>query len=353
MLRALLAAVALCASGAMAQDAAPAFATLDVYGSATIDTATVRAELTPDLNEFVTLGKEAQSNPNADMARLEARAEAIQAKIRSVLAASAPLAHFEMSMTTDFGPPQRYHVSIDVVEQVDVARRMPFRPAPTQDFADPGGLLAAWREYEQKWLTLALAGTPLQVMANECPALHCVAPFDLPELAPYLARFNEGARRHADALYRIAAESAEASERAVALFLLAHTNDAERLLPALSAAIYDPSGGVRNNAMRVLMTLAQSRPELDYPVEDLIAALDFPSSSDRNKAGYTLAALAALPRYRDPLRAAVPTALRMLRLEKPNNHDPAYEILKQVSGEPFGDRDYAAWERWAAQQQAP
>jgi hypothetical protein len=118
----------------------------------------------------------------------------------------------------------------------------------------------------------------------------------------------------------------------------------------LGRAIYDPVGGVRNNAMRVLMFLAQSRPDLDFPIDDLITAFDFPSSSDRNKAGYTLAALATQPRYRDALRAAVPTALRVLRLEKPNNHDPAYEILKQVSSESFGDRDYAAWERWAAQQ---
>jgi hypothetical protein len=37
----------------------------------------------------------------------------------------------------------------------------------------------------------------------------------------------------------------------------------------------------------------------------------------------------------------------MLRMLKPNNHDPAYEILKLVSGESYGDRDYAAWEAWA------
>jgi hypothetical protein len=44
----------------------------------------------------------------------------------------------------------------------------------------------------------------------------------------------------------------------------------------------------------------------------------------------------------------VPVALKLLRLEQPNNHDPAYQILTKVSGEAFGDRDYAAWERWAA-----
>ena len=63
-----------------------------------------------------------------------------------------------------------------------------------------------------------------------------------------------------------------------------------------------------------------------------------------------MAALAGQAKYRDTIRAeAVPAALRLLKLEKANNHDPAYEILKQVSGEGFGERDYAAWERWAAE----
>jgi hypothetical protein len=35
---------------------------------------------------------------------------------------------------------------------------------------------------------------------------------------PYLARFNDGARSHEDALYRVATESAAADERATALF---------------------------------------------------------------------------------------------------------------------------------------
>lgn len=349
MLRALLIAIALSAGAAAAQDV-PAFATLDVYGSSTVDAPMVRAALTPELEELVALGREAQANPNADMAQIERRAEAIRAKIENLFAAGAPLAYFQVGMTTDFGPPQRYHLSIDVVEQADAARRMPFRAAPTEDLPDPGGVLAVWREYEQKMFELAFAGAPLALAFDECPVLHCAAPFDFPELAPYLPRLNDGARRHEGELYRVAADSADASARATALFVLAHTENVERLMQALAQAIYDPSGGVRNNAMRVLMFLAQKRPDLDFPLDDLIEALDFPASSDRNKAGSTLAVLAAQPRYRERLRAAVPTALRVLRLEEPNNHDPAYEILKHVSGESFGDRDYAAWERWAAQE---
>jgi hypothetical protein len=274
---------------------------------------------------------------------------AIDAEIRSALDSRTPLAYFEIAVTLDFGPPQQVHVSIDVVEKVDAARRMPFYAAPTQELADPGGVLALWAEYEQAMYELAMAGAPMSVDESNCPVLHCVAPFDLPQLAPYLPRLDDGARLYEDELYAVAANSADAAERAKALFVLAHTNDAQRLAPLLGRAINDPSGGVRNNAMRVLMMLAGRRTDIDFPVRDLIAALDFPSSADRNKAAYTVAALAGQPRYRDTIRAeAVPAALRLLKLEKPNNHDPAYELLKTVSGEAFGDRDYAAWERWAA-----
>jgi len=87
----------------------------------------------------------------------------------------------------------------------------------------------------------------------------------------------------------------------------------------------------------------------DYPVEDLIRALDFPDTTDRNKAAATLAMLAKTPKYRDAIRAdAVPTLLKLLRLKQPNNHDWAYAALKEVSGKTFGDRDYDAWENWAS-----
>jgi hypothetical protein len=346
-----LAATALVSLGASAQNAVPAVRSIDIYGSSMFDSAAARTEFGPDLLRYIELGWQAGLGGPvpANAAELEARMLAIDAKIRTLLESRTPLAYFEIGVTLDFGPPQQVDITIDVVEKLDEARRMPFHAAPTQELDDPGGLLALWTEYQQEMYELALAGTPMRVDESNCPVLHCIAPFDLPELAPYLPRLNDGARRHEDELYNVAVNSADASERATALFVLAHTNDAQRLAPVLGRAINDPSGGVRNNAMRVLMFLAQRRAEVEFPIRDLIAALDFPSSADRNKAAYTVAALAGESTYRDIIRAeAVPAALRLLELEKPNNHDPAYEILTQVSGQTFGDRDYTAWERWAA-----
>jgi len=345
-----LAATALFASASAAHaqaDAEPVpVGSIDLYGTDAIDADAFREEFGSRIMRLAALFEDTRLGRSADQARVDALANELNGAIEARLSALVPLAHLEFGATTDFGPPPQIHVVVDVVEEADKARRMPFGEAPGGRFDDPGGLFALWDEFSQKVFTLAYAGAALQV--TTCPVLHCIAPFDLPELEPYLERLNAGAREHDEPLYTIAEQSADASQRANALFLLSHTNDAERLLPVLGRAIYDPAGGVRNNAMRVLMFLAKARPELDYPVEDLIAALDFPASSDRNKAGYTLAALAVQPRYRAAIRdGAVPTALRMLRMLKPNNHDPAYEILRLVSGESYGDRDYAAWEAWA------
>jgi hypothetical protein len=226
---------------------------------------------------------------------------------------------------------------------------MPFRAQPTRDLSDPGGLLATWNELMGRWFDRIRAGRAPNVAAAECPVLHCAVPFEDPEFAPYLDTFNAGAHEHEEALYTIVAESRDDTHRANALFVLAHTNDAERLLPVLGHAIYDPSSGVRNNAMRVMIYMTRADPSRDYPLDALLAAFDFPSQSDRNKAGVVLVELAKSPRYRDRIRAeAVPVALKLLRLEQPTNHDPAYELLTILSGETFGERDYAAWERWAA-----
>jgi hypothetical protein len=343
--------LAVVAGRAAAQSAAPPVRSIDLYGSSVFAPATIRTEFGPDISRFVELGWQAGFSGSVpdNTAELEAQMQAISHKLQTAIESRAPLAYFELEVTLDFGPPQQVDVTIDVVEKTDEARRMPFRAAPTQELSDPGGVLALWEEYGQKMYELALAGAPMRVDENNCPVLHCIAPFDLPELAPYLPRLDDGARRYEEELYAVAANSADASERATALFVLAHTNNAQRLAPVLGRGIYDPNGAVRNNAMRVLMFLAQRRADVDFPLRDLIAALDFPSSADRNKAAYTVAALADQAKYRDTIRAeAVPAALRLLRLEQPNNHDPAYQILMQVSGETFGDRDYEAWEGWAA-----
>jgi hypothetical protein len=83
------------------------------------------------------------------------------------------------------------------------------------------------------------------------------------------------------------------------------------------------------------------------PLAPILAALQFPSTTDRNKAGYVLVSLADRPENRAPiLRTVGSVLLDMLALQQPNNHDPAYQILRKLSGKDFGERDYSAWRAW-------
>jgi hypothetical protein len=344
------AALVLAAEHGDAQRSSLPVESIDVYGSTALDSAVIRAEFEPDILRYVETMDRAGS-PNANFDELARTIFGIRDKLRATLEQRVPLAYLEISVLTNSAPPPPHiNVTIDVVEKGDEARRMPFRAAPTRELPDPGGLLAAVNELTAKYFDLLRSGgRDLRVTASECPVLHCLAPFTLPEFAPYLERFNTGAREHEEALYAVATESRLESHRANALLVLAHANDANRLLPLLSEAIYDPSAAVRNNAMRVLLFMAQRDPSRDYPLDALLAAFDFPAASDRNKAGGVLVALAKSPRYRDRIRAtSVTVALHQLRLEQPVNHDLAYELLKVLSGEELGERDYSAWERWAA-----
>jgi hypothetical protein len=337
------------AEHAGAQSASLPVESIDVYGSAALDSTSIRAELEADILSYAATMDQARL-PDANFDELSKTLLGIRDRVRVSLEPRVPLAYLEISLITNTAPPPPHvNVTIDVVEKADEARRMPFRTAPTREIADPGGLLAAWSEFTNKFFELALAGRQVQGTAADCPVLHCLGRYSEPELAPYVERFDAGAREHEEALYAIAAESGNAMHRANALLVLAHTNDADRLLPVLGRAIYDPAESVRNNAMRALLYMAQRDNERAYPLDSLLAAFDFPATSDRNKAGWTLVELAKSSRYLDRIRAeAVPVALKQLRLEQPVNHGPAYELLKAVSGEAFGERDYAAWERWAA-----
>jgi hypothetical protein len=343
------ASLSLAAAHAGAQSGPLPVESIDVYGSDALDSAAIRAEFEADILRYVAAMEQARS-PNANFDEIEKTLLGVRDELRAALDKRVPLAYLEISLITNtVPPPPHINVTVDVVEKGDEARRMPFRAAPTRELADPGGLLAAWTEFTIKFFELALAGRPVNGTAADCPVLHCLGRYTEPELVPYVARFDTGARAHEEALYTVATESGNAMYRANALLVLAHTNDAERLLPLLGRAIYDPSESVRNNAMRAMLYMAQADHERDYPLDSLLAAFDFAATSDRNKAGWTLVELAKSPRYRERIREqAVPVALRLLRLDQPVNHGPAYELLKLISGEAFGDRDYAAWERWAA-----
>ena len=325
-----------------AQQPEPQFAGVVIYGTDKLDPVELTEEFTDEAETLMELMS------SGDTERMETTGEAIAEEIRAAIAARGDFAQLDIGWGMDGSQGSITTViTVEIVEEADRARRMPFRNPPSGTYADPDGVLAAWEDYESEFLGMMMSGELFE-FEQDCPVLHCLASFEPPQLAPYLDVFNRAAAAHEDLLYEIAEYDQIDRHRSGALQTLAHTNDAERLLPVLGRAIHDSSGTVRNIAMRIMLFIAEDHPTWSYPVADLIQAMDFPGSAERNKAAYVLSHLAGVPEHAAIIREqGLPNTLRLLRTPGDLMHGPALTILQQLSGEEFAPRDYAAWEAWA------
>lgn len=247
-------------------------------------------------------------------------------------------------------PGRQAYATIDVVEKADTTQRMSFLSRPHGHYPDPDGLLKAWEEYQQIGFELLRSGE-ISGMRVDCPAFHCIFGHEHPRLAPFKDVFVQGVAKHKRELMQIFANEERDQARASAAFLLAYVRDGRELVQILSRRMNDGAEDVRNNVLRVLSDIAQFHRDLILPIEKVIPMLDYPETTDRNKASAVIWGVisdsAQLQRYRMLImQKAVPILLRTLRLQQPNNHDFAYLILRSLSDKDYGERNYAAWENW-------
>jgi hypothetical protein len=256
-------------------------------------------------------------------------------------------AYVDLAPVMYFQEENRVYITVDIVDTADASVRMPLRPALAKTFPDPDNLLQQWAEYEKTAFALGEAGE-LRGGYRNCPALACSFGFEHPQLQAFPRIFEAAVPRNRDRLVQILREDRNPMHRGYAVFLLAFTNDAASYVQSITPAIRDSSSLVRNNALRVLVDIAQNHLTVKIPIQEVVQALHYPNTTDRNKAASVLEVLAKQSEYREVLiEQAVPILLEMLKLEQPNNHKPAYAILTTLSGKQYGERDYAAWEQWA------
>jgi len=318
---------------------APRIKAVDVYGTDALDANAIRHELRNELDLL------AAAIAAQDVKHIADLKTAITTRVRAL----GDFAYLELSIIQYPPPTSALYATIDAVEAKDRAVRMPFRAAPTRKHPDPDSLIAAWDEYSSELSALVRRG---EITGHgDCPVLHCLVPFTHQALQPYLTRFNAGAAAHKNLLLDIVLSEGDAHRRATAIFLLAHANDASALMPVLGQAMYDADREVRNNAMRVMVDMAVKGLHVEYPMKDILAALDFLATTDRNKAvAVTATVIEKMPEYREVvLQHGVPALLRLLKLDQPNNHEFAYQALKILSGRDYGPRAYDRWAAWAAE----
>ncbi len=311
----------------------------DVFGTEQLDKKKIEVVVGEKIATLACVSAEGNSEKSA----------ALRKDITEELGKLGSFAYVGLSVVHYFNASIRTYVTVDLVDSKERETRMPFRDPPTQEFQDPRGLILLWSEYEDTALNLGFG--EVNPDPEQCPAFHCLFGFDHPQLQPYEKQFREGVQRVWARLKKILRFAKNPRIRGAAAFLLAHSKDGEKLVELLLEAMKDPDSHVRNNAMRVLAYISQHRRDVRIPIAPVVRALNFPATTDRNKAAAILDGLADNPGHKDfLLREAGPILLEMLSLNQPNNHDLAYGILKKVSGEDFGDRDLRAWEEWLARE---
>jgi hypothetical protein len=238
-------------------------------------------------------------------------------------------------------------VTAELVEPGD-AWRMPFFAAPTGEVADPEGLLAAWTDYQRRFWALRRQGAVPEFGEGTCRAQVCHGGFAHPELAPLEPRFTEGVPRQAEALLRVLREDKDSNKRYTALLMLPYVSSPEWLRDAALPAVRDPDRGVRNEALRLLGELQREQPRVFIPLDPVLEAVWYPTTSDRNKAGWALVALLQVEgaaRRAHILERSGEALLQMFQMKNRLDHEPAHDVLALLAGEDLGE-DVAPWRAW-------
>jgi hypothetical protein len=136
---------------------------------------------------------------------------------------------------------------------------------------------------------------------------------------------------------RVLNESSDAEQRTVAAQLLGYANHDKLQIDTLVKASRDSDDGVRNNAVRALGVLAESRPAIanEIPAKEFVSLLNSGNWKDRNKGGYVLGILTIRrnPRLLKLLRRqASESLLEMARWREFGHAESARFILGRIAG---------------------
>lgn len=145
------------------------------------------------------------------------------------------------------------------------------------------------------------------------------------------------AARHEAVIRAVLRSSSDAEQRRIAAQMLGYANQSERQIADLVWASRDPDDLVRNNAMRALSVLANSKPGVAARIQaaGFIEMLNSGKWSDRDKAGFLLDELSKwrAPKLLAALRVqALESLLEMARWRSPGHAYYARMMLGRMAG---------------------
>ncbi|MFZ4077082.1 MAG: HEAT repeat domain-containing protein, partial [Legionellaceae bacterium] len=237
---------------------------------------------------------------------------------------------------------QPTYTTIEVIPEHDVVRVNYLKKMQKDD------LINTMMTYQMLAFKLMLAGE-LDKNPIQCPFYHCITGYEHPKLKPFLPLFKVGAVRDKTLVLKTLTSDLDPNRRALAALLVGHLNDPHEIVRVLLPYIHDADVNVRNNALRVIGETITRGKLTDIDASPFITLLDSPDVTDRNKSLLVLLSVMDSKEVQQRLRAeGVERLMKLLALKQPNNHDPAYLLLKKISGQDFGEHNIAAWQHWAS-----
>lgn len=316
----------------------PYVASVETYGSPRVNSVLLKKTLGKELDDWIEKGLKGDVSSIEQEQRLAKR---IQDQFG--------FAEADWSIVQYFEPgDMAIHITLDVVEKQDVARRMPFLAKPTGQLTDPENLIQQWIGYEDEALRLVETGV-LEPEAASCPAFHCPFGHDHPKLKKYGKIFADGVKKHFKELAEIQEKDGRAEWRAAATYLIAYYKDGKQVVDRMLNRVRDPDPLVRNNALRVLGDIAEYHAELIIPLAPVLQALEFPRVSDRSKALYVVFLQTEhSSKARDEVMKAIPTFVDLIQSKQPDHLELAHKVLLKLSGKTYAATDFQSWKNWAA-----
>lgn len=317
----------------------PYVASVSTFGSSRLTEVNLRETLGKDLDAWLKMGV----NGDDRSVQMEER---LAQKVKEKYGFHSA----EWSIIQFFEPGDlAIHITMDVVEKQDVAKRMPFQPQPTAEFKDPDGLVKAWADYENTALDLIEAGQ-IEPESDQCTgvAFHCPFGHKHEKLKKYQTIFVEGVQKNLDKLIEIQTKDKRAEFRGAATYLLAYCKDGQKVTNLMVDRVKDPSDLVRNNALRVLGDVAEFYPQFIIPTAPIVQALNFPRASDRSKSVFVahLLVLNSQSARDEILKTGVPSLLDLLKAKMPDQKEFAHAILRKISGKDYAATDIPSWNNW-------
>ncbi len=313
---------------------------IDVYRSSVVTLEDIRRKSDRLLDSYL---RQRNDGRRAAMKAAERTKTEIENQIRSL----GKLAFVSMAYSEYVTSAERTaYVTFDVVDNADARTRMPFREAPSGYAGDPSGILEAWRQYSDLGQSQLDKGS-ISTDRPACPGFYCTWGSSTPELEALEKRFSGEAPALKSDLKKVLDEDASPQSRSAALSVLSYLPDGAEVAALALSGLHDPSVEVRSAALQILSDLAIYHKEIFLDARDIIAALDYPTVSDRSKAMGVLVGLVDNVAYRPyVISRAAPYLVPLLKLSQPSNHDLAFTLLGVLSQQSYDRHDYDSWQKW-------